>query len=79
MKDEVLRILAEECGLAAIPALSDSLSDLDADSVDIICAVNALEDRFDIEIPLDGNTTSIETVEDIVTMVEELVAGKSWR
>ena len=77
MRDEILEILARECDLDTIPALSASLTDLDTDSVDVICAINALEDRFEIEIPFDGNTTGVETVGDIVTMVEKLIVGES--
>ena len=79
MKDEILQILAKECDLETIPALAASLSDLDTDSIDVICAVNALEDRFDIEIPFDSNSTNIETVGDIVTMVETLIAEEGQR
>ena len=79
MRDEILQVLAMECGLETIPALATSLSDLATDSLDVICAVNALEDRFDIKIPFDGNSTNVETVGDIVTMVERLIAGEGQR
>ena len=77
MKDEVLRIIARECGLEELPALSASLAGLDADSIDVVCAISALEERFEIEIPLDTDTGGIETVGDIVTMVERQIARRA--
>lgn len=74
MKDEVLQVIATECDLDEVPALSDSLSDIAVTSIGLICIVDALEARFDIEIPFDGNVTDVVTAGDIVALVEQLVA-----
>ena len=74
MREEILRIIARECGLAALPALSAPIASLESDSIDLICAVSALEERFELELPLDSAETDMETVGDIVGMVERLAA-----
>lgn len=73
MREEILSIIARECGLDALPALSAPLAGLDADSIDMVCTVSALEERFGIEFPLDIGAIGIETVGDIVLMVERRV------
>ena len=76
MRQAVLRTIARECGLGEIPTLSASFVDLDTDSIDVICLVSALEERFGIEFPLDTAAIGIETVGDIVRMVEEHIARR---
>ena len=74
MKEEVLRIIAKECNLAQTPALTTPLANLDADSIDVISAIGALEERFGIEFPLESEAGGIERVGDVVTTVERQVA-----
>ena len=76
MKEEVLRIIARECGLEETPALSTSLSSLDADSIDIISAIDALEERFGIEFPLQAEAIGIESVGDVVATVKRQMAAR---
>lgn len=76
MKEEVLRIIARECGLEETPSLSIPLSSLDADSIDIISAIDALEERFGIEFPLEPEATGIESVGDVVATVERQMAAR---
>ena len=74
MKEEVLRIIAQECNLTETPALSTALANLDADSIDVISAIDALEERFCIEFPLESEAAGIESVGDVVATVERQVA-----
>ncbi len=74
MREEILGIIARECGLDEVPALSTPLAGLDTDSIDMVCTVSALEERFGIEFPLDIGAIGIETVGDIVRMVERRIA-----
>ena len=74
MREEILRIIARECGLEEVPALSTPLASLDADSIDVISAIGALEERFGIEFPLRSGPIEIESVGDIVTSVEGRIA-----
>ena len=77
MKSEILQIIQRECELEATPAFSDALADLGVDSFAVICAVQALEERFEIQIPLDADLAEFNTVGDIVAMVEQLMAGEN--
>ena len=77
VRREILAILKEECELASAPALADPLADLDVDSMAIVCAVHALEDRFDIDLPLEIDLTRFRTVGDLVETVERLVANRA--
>ena len=72
MKNEILTILEVECELKATPASSDRLTDLGVDSLAIVCAVQALEDRFNIDIPVDTDLSEFRTVGDIVAAVERV-------
>ena len=76
VKGEILAIIEVECELEATPALSDSLADLGVDSMSVICAIHALEDRFGIDIPLDVSLTEFRTVGDIVAEVERMVVER---
>ncbi len=75
MKEDVLRIIAKECGLEETPALSTPLASLGADSIDIISAIGALEEHFGIELPLGSEEIDLERVGDIVTTVERQMAA----
>jgi len=76
MREEILRIVARECGLDEVPAPTLSLVELDADSIDLICVVSALEERFGFQFPLDTSALELETVGDIVRTVEKQAAGR---
>ena len=79
MKEEVLRIIARECGLEETLALSAPLSSLDADSIDVISAIDAVAERFGIEFPLEGEAIGIEIVGDVVATVERQIARREGR
>lgn len=76
MREEVLRIVAKECGLDEVPAPALALADLDVDSIDLICVVGALEERFGFRFSLDTSALELETVGDIVRTVEKQAAGR---
>ena len=76
MREEVLRIVARECGLDEVPAPDRSLGELDADSIDLICVVSALEERFGFQFPLDTAALELETVGDIIRTVEKHASGR---
>lgn len=69
--DKVKEILVDELDLEAneIKLESRLLEDLDADSLDVVELIMALEDAFDMEIP-DEDTANIKTVGDIVQYIE---------
>lgn len=70
--DEILEIIREECELSSTPAPADALADLGADSMAVICAIQALEDRFGIEIPLDVDLAAFRTVGDLAETVRRM-------
>ena len=60
------------------PALSsDLVADLGFDSLQVIEVVAALEDRFDIAIPVNADAPSTRTVADVVDQVVRLVQERS--
>jgi acyl carrier protein len=58
--------------------LTDRLEDLGLESLDAVEMIFDLEEKFDISIPYNANTnnprTEFETVADVVSAVEKLVA-----
>jgi acyl carrier protein len=61
--------------------LSDRLEDLGLGSLDAVEMIFDLEEKFDIEIPFNANTsnprTEFDTVSDVVGAIETLVADKN--
>jgi len=60
--------------------MDDRLQDLGLESLDALELVFDIEEKFDVEIPVNANEANIggfETVADIVHAVEKLVAKKA--
>ena len=73
--EKVKDIIAEQLGLedSSIVAMETSLmKDLEADSLDAVEIIMAIEDEFDIEIP-DEDAEKFANIGDIVKYVEEKV------
>ena len=60
---------------------SDWLNELGIESLEAVEMIFELEDRFGIDIPVNANNTNdvFKTVDDVVRLVEELVAAKMAR
>lgn len=61
-------------------AMEDKLRDLGLESLDALELVFDIEEKFDVEIPVNANEANIggfETVADVVREVEKLVAKKA--
>jgi acyl carrier protein len=74
--EKVKSIVAEQLSIKeveTIKAESDFANDLQADSLDTVELVMALEEAFDIEIP-DEAAEQIKTVQDAVDYIEKKVA-----
>jgi acyl carrier protein len=58
---------------------SDWLDELGIDSLEAVEMIFELEERFNIEIPVNANNseTVFKTVADVIRVVEELVTSKS--
>lgn len=69
--DKIKAIIAEQLGVEedAINTETHLMKDLEADSLDAVEIIMAIEDEFDIEIP-DEDAEKFQTVSDLVNYVE---------
>lgn len=72
MFERVQSIIAEELGINPNLIKEDTnlKKDLDADSLDAVEIIMALEDEFEIELP-DEEIEGIETVTDLMNLIEK--------
>lgn len=70
--DEVKEVVVEQLNVDASEVKEDSsfVDDLNADSLDVVEFIMALEDKFKIEIPED-DAKDIKTVKDVVEYIEK--------
>ena len=70
--DKIREILAEQLGADAEDITMDTniMKDLEADSLDVVEIIMAIEDEFEIEIP-DEDAEQLQTVAGIVKYIEE--------
>lgn len=63
-------IIAEQLGVDKVKVIpSATLTELGADSLDIVEAVMALEEKFSVELP-DEETTKLKTVQDAADLIQ---------
>ena len=69
--DKIKGIIAEQLGVEedAITMDTHLMKDLEADSLDAVEIIMAIEDEFEIEVP-DEDAEKFQTVADIVSYVE---------
>jgi len=70
--DKIKEIIVEQLGVeeSAVAMDTNLMKDLEADSLDAVEIIMAIEDEFDIEIP-DEDAEKFQTVGDLVKYVEE--------
>ncbi len=70
--DKVIAIIAEQLGIdeEEITSETNLLKDLEADSLDAVEIIMAIEDEYDIEIP-DEEAEKMQVVSDLVKFVED--------
>ena len=74
--DKVKNIIAEQLGISDIDSITietSMMNDLDADSLDAVEIIMALEDEFGISIP-DEDAENIKNIGDIVNYIEDKIA-----
>lgn len=81
MQDETLEIVTDELQKiarrsATVTPQSSITRDLGLDSLAVMDTVMALEERFDVMIPLD-RIAEVDTVEDLVAVIGILRTGKA--
>lgn len=69
--DEVKQIIAEELSVDAnlVTPEAEFIKDLNADSLDVVEFIMALEEKFNVDIP-DEEASKIQKVSDVVTFIE---------
>jgi acyl carrier protein len=73
VQDKVKKIVAEQLEVGIdILSLETTFEEIDADSLDIVELVMALEEEFDLEIS-DQEIENIKTVGDVVKYIESKV------
>lgn len=73
--EKVRDIIAEELGVDDVDSITletSMMEDLDADSLDAVEIIMALEDEFEIEVP-DEEAESFKSIGDIVKYIESQV------
>ncbi len=76
---DTIQIIAKHAKGKAVQ-MSDKLTELGVESLDVIELVMELEEKFDIHIPFNANDTEMkdfQSVGDIVRAIETLVAKKT--
>ena len=73
MFEKVCKMLAEQLKIeeSKITPEAEVVKDLGADSLDIVELMMALEDEYGVTLP-EGKVETVKTVQDIVSMLEEL-------
>lgn len=70
---ETINLIKKEFGTAnKIDEQTSLTKDLDLDSVDVMELIEAFEDKFHVEIPIDS-LPKLKTVEDLVRLIHPLV------
>jgi acyl carrier protein len=74
--EKIRELIVEQLGVEedAITLGTHLMKDLEADSLDAVEIIMAIEDEFDIEIP-DDDAEKFQLIGDIVKYVEEHAAG----
>jgi acyl carrier protein len=77
--DDVRSIIAKSLNISADQLTPETyLDELGAESLDVIEIVFALEEKFDITIPLKADeATRLTTVGDVAEIVQKLIAAKT--
>ncbi len=77
--DEILDIVAQKAMIDRAKLSPEAkLADLQISSLDVVEIVFALEDKFQIQIPFNANSTNMEfqTVGEVIGVVEKLIQAK---
>ena len=69
--EQVIEVVADRLGkpVDEVKPESNFVEDLDADSLDLVELIMALEDEYDVTIP-DEDAQNIRTISDAVTYIE---------
>lgn len=73
IEDKVFKIIIDQFNVErdSISLETSFKNDLNADSLDLVELIMALEDEFDLELE-DENIDNIQTINDVITYIEKL-------
>lgn len=76
---EIMKIIADKKGRDyGSLNLSDPLDELGLDSLAVVELIFVIEEKFDVEIPINANSEiKAKTVADVIQTVEGLIAAKA--
>ena len=77
--DDILEMITSRSHhTGGVLQLSDSLDDLGLDSMEVVVLTFDIEEKFNIQIPLNANMDiNSKTLEDLIQTVDQLVAAKA--
>lgn len=70
LEEQIMEIVSENTEKAQPLDLTNSLSELGIDSLDVLMVINAIEDEFNITID-DGDFKDIKTIGDILNILRK--------
>lgn len=74
--EQARNILADQLGIAPeVITWKTAFSDIDADSIDIVEMIMAIEDIYDVEVP-EENIEDYKTMGDLVKALYQVVGAK---
>ena len=77
IKEKVFDIVAKEARLERDTlSLDTRLEDLNIESLDMVQILFGIEDTFDVYVPQDDDSFKLETMNDVVEGVKQLIAEK---
>lgn len=80
VESEILEIVADKVSVDKALVTRDArMEDLEIESLDIVEIIFAIEEKYDIEVPYNANSSDdeFETIGDVITAVEAVVAAKT--
>lgn len=80
VESEILEIVADKVSVdKALVTRDAKMEDLEIESLDIVEIIFAIEEKYDIEVPYNANSSDdeFETIGDVITAVEAVVAAKT--
>lgn len=80
VQDKIFDIVAKEARLDRNKlSLDNKLEDLNIESLDMVQILFGIEDEFDIYVPQEDDSFKLDSLRDVVTGVEHLIAQKDTK
>jgi acyl carrier protein len=74
LKEEIIEVIASEGMVDRSKVTPDAtIESLDLKSVDIVMILTALEEKFNVYIPMDGNLQEAKDVKSLINTIADLI------